>query len=485
MIMNKNLFPWLLGFLSIPFLLSGLICPVLAADNKIGIHILDPLELPKASQMINANGGDWGYVTIVIREDDLDKTKWQAFMDDCRVRHVIPIVRLGTTMIPDGLWSKPDENNLNHWVEFLASLNWPAKQQLVTVYNEPNQAKEWSGAINGREYARILDKLTSLLKQKNDNFFILNAGLDQAAGNTRTTQDETTFLRDMAAEVPDIFNKLDGWASHSYPNHGFVGLPGESGKASIRGYDWELGLLRSIGLTKDLPVYITETGWPHQEGASGQTRSFYPADKITDFFKEAFSVWQQDERVAAVTPFVLNYNLAPLDNFSWLKADGSDYPQVGTMVGLVKDKGRPEQLESYEITLIQLADLLPTNYEYTGKISLKNTGQWIMGERDDFTLDIMIATNSGNLMVKQPKLAQDQLVYPGQEVGLDFKIRTGTQSAENQLKINQKNYMVYIFKPWDLKNPKVTLWRQLLTEFILYRDQLIEKLNWTKTKPLQ
>ena len=105
-----------------------------------------------------------------------------------------------------------------------------------------------------------------IFKEKNPHFFVLNAGFDQAAGNSKNTWDQRAFMRKMVQAVPGLFNKLDGWASHSYPNHGFVGLPSDHGRASIRGYEWELDWLRKLGLTRDLPVFITETGWPHQEG---------------------------------------------------------------------------------------------------------------------------------------------------------------------------------------------------------------------------
>ena len=41
--------------------------PLAVANNKIGIHVLDPSELPAAAKLVNNNGGDWGYVTIPIQ----------------------------------------------------------------------------------------------------------------------------------------------------------------------------------------------------------------------------------------------------------------------------------------------------------------------------------------------------------------------------------------------------------------------------------
>ena len=295
-------------------------------NNKFGIHILETEEVKKAAELVNSNGGDWGYVTIVMREDDLNYEKWQKFMDDCRRLHLIPLIRIATKMNKIGFWSKPSFNDLEKWPRFLNSLNWPLKQQIVIVFNEPNQAKEWGGEIRPEEYVLILKRLIVLLKKTNTHFFILNAGLDQAADSNKGTMKEAVFLKKMWQADSDIFNQLDGWASHSYPNHGFQGLVSDEGRATIKGYQWELSFLKNLGLIKNLPVYISETGWPHQEGKSPEL-TFYQSNKVAQLLKEAFQYWQKDSRLKSVNPFVLNYNEPPFDHFSWLKKNGQVYPQ--------------------------------------------------------------------------------------------------------------------------------------------------------------
>ncbi|HUV46579.1 MAG TPA: hypothetical protein VMW29_00440, partial [Candidatus Bathyarchaeia archaeon] len=118
---------------------------VFASNNKVGIHILETAEVEQAGRLVNSSGGDWGYATIVLRDDDMDKEKWQKFMDDCRRLHLIPIVRLGTHTTPAG-WAKPE--SLSKWPDFLDSLNWPVKEQWVVLFNEPNHTSEWAGEIN-------------------------------------------------------------------------------------------------------------------------------------------------------------------------------------------------------------------------------------------------------------------------------------------------------------------------------------------------
>jgi hypothetical protein len=440
--------------------------PVLALDNnKFGIHILEPDELEKAVRLVNSSGGDWGYITIVLRNNDLDKEKWQKFFNDCRRLHIIPIVRIATHMTDKGVWQKPDLNNLEKWSNFLADLNWPVKKQIVAVFNEPNHAKEWGGQVNPAEYARVLEKIINLFKSKDNNFFVIPAGLDQAADGVNGTLREDNFLNIMQQTVPGIFNKIDGWNSHSYPNHGFIGLPEDTGKASIKGYIWELEYLKSLGLKKELDVFITETGWPHQEGVV-DAFNFYNQDEAAKLLKKAFLLWQKDDQVKAVTPFVLNYPEPPFDHFSWTGKDGVFYPQYNKVIGMEKKQGLPLQKQGFEIKNLNLTDLLPTSYIYKGKVTIKNTGQWIIGEREVFKL--VVTQNEPQIEVSEISLPENKLLFPGEEVTLDFYLKTGSKTMEKKLRFFDKEATIYIYKPFDLKNNKVSLWQQIITSFKLW-----------------
>ncbi|MFA5025204.1 MAG: hypothetical protein WC503_01690, partial [Candidatus Shapirobacteria bacterium] len=73
--------------------------PILASERNIfGLHLTQTADLDSAKNIINSNGGDCGYVTVVIRTDQLDKNTWQDFFDNCRKSHLIPIIRLATIM---------------------------------------------------------------------------------------------------------------------------------------------------------------------------------------------------------------------------------------------------------------------------------------------------------------------------------------------------------------------------------------------------
>jgi len=393
--------------------------------NKFGIHVLDPSDLPKAQELVNSSGGDWGWVTVVIRDDDLSFDKWQAFMNECRERHLVPLVRIATHLEGPN-WVKPKVEDADKWANFLNSLNWPEKDRYVILFNEPNHTKEWGGEVNPKEYAKILEEFSNKFHSLNTNFLILNSGFDLAAPNGKETMEAGSFMQQNNFEVPGVFEKIDGWTSHSYPNHGYLGKPWESGKTSIRGYEWELNLLKNaFKVQKDLPVFITETGWPK---TTLGLKKYYDEKTVADFFKYAFeNVWLKDERVKAVTPFVLNYPQELFDEFSWYNKEGQPYSQCETVKNITKINWWPEQEKKYELVSILLPPFLPANNKFNGKLTLKNVGQSILGEQG--CTEIPVVT-SPDLNVSALSLRNDQKVKPGEIVTLDFSITASSKSGE-------------------------------------------------------
>ncbi|OGG26895.1 hypothetical protein A2960_01965 [Candidatus Gottesmanbacteria bacterium RIFCSPLOWO2_01_FULL_39_12b] len=315
--------------------------PLSVSNNKYGIHIIDENDLEEAANLVNSSGGDWGYITVVISESDRNLTKWQGIFDKMRLLHLIPIVRLATTS--DGaIWNKPNISDATLWTNFLSQLPWVSKNRYVIIFNEPNHAKEWGGKVNPQEYAQVLDSFSTTLKAKSDDYFILPAGLDASAPNSKITTNEIDFLSLMKKGIPDIFLKIDGWTSHSYPNPGFVGQVKDNGKGSLRTYLWELDYLKKLGVEKSLPVFITETGWPHQEGISNNY-SYFKAEKVAQLITEAsFSVWNERDKIVAITPFIFNYQSYPFDHFSWKVPLTSNYfPQYEAYRQIQKSAGNP------------------------------------------------------------------------------------------------------------------------------------------------
>lgn len=319
----------LLGLISVKGVF-GIYNPLERENNKVGVHILFPYEVEEAASFVNSNGGDWGYVTIPIQSVDRDLEKWQKFMDDCKRLHIIPILRIATYPRED-YWTKRFWYEEIDFANFLDSLRWPVENRYVIIYNEPNRANEWGGVLSPKEYARALSVAIDVFKRVNKNFFILPAGLDMACMSNGVLMDGFEYLRRMNKEVPGIFLKIDGWASHSYPNPGYAGGCLDKTRMSISGYQKEVEFLRENFGVLDLAVFITETGWRQDK---------FTKDELLRKYKCAFeNVWN-DKNVAAVTVFLFKGE-GQFEEFSLL----SKGKKTGSYIGierLEKKKGSPK-----------------------------------------------------------------------------------------------------------------------------------------------
>lgn len=311
----------LLIYLSLPFKTFAITDPLSVPNNKIGIHILFTDEVDPASNIINNSGkGDWGYVTIPIQAGDRDRLKWQRFFDQCKNDKVIPIIRVAT--VPDGSnWTQPNNFDLVDFANFLGDLSWPTQNRYVIIFNEVNRSDEYGGYVSPEDYSDILSNAIDIFKNKSDDFFILPAGLDNAATNSKSSLNWRTYLERMYLRHPDIFNKIDGWTSHAYPNPGFSARPDYSGSNKIDSYRSDLNYIR-LFTTKKLPVFITETGWSDVNLSEHQVALYY---------QDAFTHQWADPNIVAITPFLLNAQDGPFEQFSFKKSDGTWKEFAGTL----------------------------------------------------------------------------------------------------------------------------------------------------------
>lgn len=358
--------------------------PLSVPNNKFGIHIFSEKDLPDAAKLVNTNG-DWGYVTVVITEGERDQDRWQKVFDEMRRGHLIPIVRLATKA-NGNTWEIPTDTEINNWIAFLNSLNWVIENRYVIISNEPNHSAEWGGKIDPASYATYLKKFSQALHSASSDFFVLPAGLDASANNSAKTMEETKFIRGMLKAEPDVFNFIDGWNSHSYPNPAFSGKETDIGRGTIDTFDWELAYLKTLGVTKNLPVFITETGWSNVDASE---------DLITSRLIYAYkNVWS-DNRVVAVTPFILNYPNPPFAQFSWKKADESFYSFYTAISNLSKIAGAPKQITKGDILAAFAQPIIPIGSEYVGAILAKNTGQSIWSQNN-----ISIGSETSDFSIK-------------------------------------------------------------------------------------
>jgi hypothetical protein len=255
--------------------------------------------------------------------------------------------------------------------------------------------------------------------------------------------------------LSELFENLDGWVSHSYPNHGFVGSPYDSGRNSILNYQWEMRVLRKFGVVKNLPVFITETGWPHFEGFAGQT-GYYSADQVGKNYQTYFQRVLPDERVAAITPFIFNYQGEPFDHFSWRKPNSDEfYPQYETVLGISKTAGQPEQEQ-----VLKIKDLPPSklihNSTYKFFIDITNEGQAIWDAQDGYSLELGGPDSDSveYFFSDLPEIAPFQT----KEISLSLKTSDRIMNYELQVMIYKNGKPVSNSVEWDIEvRPNINL----------------------------
>jgi len=358
--------------------------PLAVPNNRFGIHILNEADLQGAADLVNSQGGQWGYVTLVIQQNDLDTQKWQKIFDELRDLKLIPLVRLATQPAGD-YWQIPQEDSVDRWVDFFASLNWVIQNRYVILFNEPNHSSEWGNRVDPQQYAQIVELFTQKLKHSSNDYFILPAGFDTAAPNSQSTMAATDYWQQMFAFNPHVFTLFDGWNSHSYPNPNFSGPLTGTGFGSLKSYRQEINYLSRYNLPVNLPVFITETGWIRQdEKILGATTD---SQALSRLYTQAFADVWQDKNLVAVTPFILNYPQQPFSQFSWKKDDNTYYPHYYAVKALAKTAGQPRQLNQAVILSHNLPAELIDNSDYQFFIEYQNTGQSVWN-RQDFSLQV-------------------------------------------------------------------------------------------------
>jgi hypothetical protein len=453
-----------------------------APNNKFGIHLAIPAfeDLQKAAELVNANG-DWGYVTLVMEEKDLNKDKWEGIFNQLRKLHLIPIIRLATSL-ENGHWRAPKKEDAQRWADFLNSLNWVVKNRYLVLFNEANRADEWGGQVNPQNFADVTYNFAKTLKESNSDFFVMMAGLDSAApSQPNQYEDEAIFLKKVLNYQKDLFNYLDGWASHSYPKSYL-----NYGRNSQFNYQWELSLLSSLGIKKNLPIFITETGWCHSEGKS-LNKSFPTEEKTAQLTVNYFSDVLKDNRVIAVTPFILNYQDEPFDHYSWQKINSNEFYEPYLAVQkMIKIKGQPYQEE--KLTLIsKLPEKLIKNSTYQISLIIKNEGQGFWDQKDGYGLIIE------GLPADSRYLFSDfSSLLPFEERKIWLYLKTSEKTDKLKLKIsltkagkavNQIDWNLEIVPEIDIKLITKLLFKRKTTandfKFLIYNqnEEVIFSLN--------
>lgn len=289
--------------------------------------------------------GPGGWVTVIFADIKPGRTQadasWKQSITDAYARDLIPIIRMAPP------WGDRKVRNMGEsptsykalaqvYKNVIADLpkraNWPL---YVQIHNEPNLCYEWacdSGSLSAQqmagEYAALMRDAADALHSLGDpRVRVLNGALapggvnscDCATQNGSPGTLATTFLGYMASAVPGVFDKIDAFASHSYPakgeGWGFFCPYGEAAPG-LTYFEKEL---QAIGKPA-MKVLITETGWTVQHEGYSWSRQ-----QVADYTLSALKgVWLTHPNILGFTPFILRD--AAWDKFAWVQTSGTPYP---------------------------------------------------------------------------------------------------------------------------------------------------------------
>jgi hypothetical protein len=343
--------------------------------SRLGVHMLlsegrtpwPPRDWREHTALAADAIGPGGYVVQLLSEGNRELRYWQPFMAGARKAGLRPVIRLSTRYDRQFHWwrsPRPDRTRFSyldyahHLAEFLEQLGWPPGERVVIVGNEPNRGDEWQNRPDPAAYARYLRDVADVLRPL--GYTVLNGPLDEYCPNTNGGKidgvrylDAESFMDGMHAAVPDVFNHVDGWAAHAYPQGPFSAPPSQQSfkvdringaenpaqstpapgvvNRGVNGYTFELQKLAEYGVTPP-PVWITETGWRHAESSrpSGNDKEGAKLDgeSVAAMMRlalsgpgDGFIPWLEDPRVHAVVFFGFDGDPDAWGHTSWLDVD--------------------------------------------------------------------------------------------------------------------------------------------------------------------
>lgn len=289
--------------------------------------------------------GPGGWVTVIFADIQPGRTtadpSWKQSIADAYAQDLVPIIRMAPP------WGDRDVRKMGETPTSYKALAQVYKQVIqslplragwplyVQVHNEPNLCYEWecsSGSMTSQqmatEYAAMLRDVADAVHSIGDQRIrVLNGALapggaascDCASHDGPPGTLAATFLGYMASAVPNLFDKIDAFASHSYPSKGegwgFFCAYAEA-DTGLKYFEKELAAIGKPAMK----VLVTETGWTIQHESYNWSR-----DQVADFTVSALqNVWLTHPSILGITPFILRD--AAWDKFAWMQTDGTPYP---------------------------------------------------------------------------------------------------------------------------------------------------------------
>jgi hypothetical protein len=288
-------------------------------NNIVGLNLArlhQPRYLRAAADVVNANGGAWGYVTILLtrqeRDNELSAMVLQQLLDRCFEARLLPIVRVATTFdVETGIWERPTDDEPTRWRALFEQVRWPNRLVWVIPANEANLGREWGGEVDVVSYARYVEQFMNVFEGA-DRLRVVNGPMNLSNPHKLPEmQDAFDFLERQADLTPSYFERLPAWATNSYRVDGL----GEGARFTHKGYETELEF---VG--RDMPVIVAESGFLNH----------HDDEAVARFFVQAYKEWQADRRVIAATPLIWDPDaddrwMFTLDDFGGVESDSAAY----------------------------------------------------------------------------------------------------------------------------------------------------------------
>jgi len=316
--------------------------------NRFGIGLVGPgsaADMDLAADLVGPGGMVKLIFPGITRDTQGPQPDWVAGLQAALERQLVAVIRLGPPWGDRRVRHQADDGSFRTYRQLAAAYRRvveglplpPAGGALwLEIHNEPNLCYEWvcdRGSVPGDwigyeqvagEYACMLRDVANALHAVGDpRLRVINGGL--APGGTTRCEcggegweggiTSREFLGAMRAAVPDIFERLDGFATHSYPAEGegwgfFV--PYDRAGPGLLYMRTELAV---VG--RALPVLNTETGWSTAGGGS--------REQIAEWTVSAYrDIWLTEDGLLGVMPFMLRD--PAWDAFAWVAGDGRPYP---------------------------------------------------------------------------------------------------------------------------------------------------------------
>jgi hypothetical protein len=165
------------------------------------------------ADLVNANGGAWGYVTILLTYADRDSviadSELQKVLDRCFEARLQPIVRVGTRFdTQTGVWDRPTLDDPYRWRALLERARWPNRTVWIIPANEPNLRREWGGQVDVAAYARYQERFMDAFSTS-DRFKVANAPLNLSNDTSLPEMmDAFQFLGELGEYAPKVLERL-------------------------------------------------------------------------------------------------------------------------------------------------------------------------------------------------------------------------------------------------------------------------------------